>query len=81
MVIKDGMIDFVGNTIMQKADSIQINYFGFESYTFMPQNEKNAVANIFLIEEQQGLLQRDRILRIKGRKLITEKDIILKKQP
>jgi hypothetical protein len=65
---------------MQKADSLQINYFGFDSYRFIPQKRNDVVVNVFLIEAQQGLLQRDRILKIKKSKLITENGITLKKQ-
>ncbi|MGE5428582.1 MAG: hypothetical protein ACM3O8_11855 [Methylococcaceae bacterium] len=79
-IIEDGIINSLGNVIMQKADSIQINYFGFEPYTFTPQNKNGVIVNVFLIEEQQGVLQRDRILKIKKSKLVTEKGLELKKQ-
>ena len=35
MIIEDGIINLVGDVIMHKADSIQINYFGFEPYTLL----------------------------------------------
>jgi len=81
VIIKDGIINFIENVIMQKADSIQIDYFGFEPYVFMPQNKNDAIVSIFLIEEQSKLLQKDRILKIKKSKLITEQGAILRKQP
>lgn len=81
VIIKDGIINSIGDDVMQKADSIQVNYFGFEPYLFTPQNKSDAIANIFLIEEQRELLQKDRILRIKKNKLITEQGIMLRKQP
>lgn len=81
VIIKDGIINSIGDDIMQKADSIQVNYFGFEPYLFTPQNKRDAIVNIFLIEKQRELLQKDRILRIKKNKLITEQGILLTKQP
>jgi len=79
-IIEDGIINSLGDVIMQKADSIQINYFGFEPYTFTPKNKNNVIVIVFLIEEQQRVLQRDKILKIKKSKLVTEKGIVLKKQ-
>lgn len=79
-VIEDGITNSVKNIIMQKADSIQIDYFGFKQYVFIPQKRDNAIANVFLIEEQQLLLQRDITLKIKKSKLVTEKGMVLKKQ-
>ena len=79
-VIKDGITNSIKYAIMQKVDSIQINYFGFKPYVFVPQKRNNAIVKVFLIEEQQELLQRNRILKIKKNKLVTEKGIVLKKQ-
>ena len=79
-IIADGLTNTVKYVIMQKVDSIQINYFGFEPYVLIPQKKNNIVANVFLIEEQQRLLQRDRTLKIKKDKLVTESGIKLKRQ-
>ena len=79
-VIEDRITNSVKDVIMQNADSIQINYFGFEPYVFIPQKKRNAMANVFLIEEQQRLLQKDRTLKIKKKKLIIESGIKLRKQ-
>jgi hypothetical protein len=78
-LIEDGITNSVKNAIIQKADSIQINYFGFKPYVFIPQKENNAIACVFLIEEQQILLQREIVLKIDKNKLVTEKGRILKK--
>lgn len=61
---------------IQNADSIQINYLGFEPYMFTPQNRNDVIVNIFLIEEQQRLLQRDIILKIKKNKLVSDEGLI-----
>jgi len=79
-VIEDGITNSIKYAIMQKADSIQINYFGFQPYVFVPQKRNNAIVKLFLIEEQQALLQRNRTLNIKKNKLVTEKGMVLKKQ-
>jgi hypothetical protein len=79
-IIEDGIINIVGTAIMNNADSIQINYFGFQPYTFIPHNKNNVIVNVFLIEEQQRVLQRDRILKIKKRNLVMENGMVLKKQ-
>ncbi|KPK36495.1 MAG: hypothetical protein AMK70_02050 [Nitrospira bacterium SG8_35_1] len=79
-LIKDGIINAVENTVIQNTDSIKINYFGFETYAYIPQNTGGIVADVFLKEVQQGVLQKDRILKIKKSKLITEKGIELTKQ-
>ena len=80
-IIEDGIINPIEGVIMQKVDSIQIDYFGFEPYMFMPQNKDDAIVSVFLIEEQSELLQKDRILKIKKSKLITEQGTTLRKQP
>ena len=79
-VIEDGITNSVKYAIMQKADSIQINYFGFKPYVFVPHKKNNVIVKVFLTEEQQELLQRNRTLKIKKNKLVTEKGMILKKQ-
>lgn len=81
VIIKDGIINTIEDVIMQKADSIQIDHFGFEPYVFMPQNRNDAIVSVFLIDEQYELLHKDRILKIKKSKLITEQGAMLRKQP
>lgn len=78
-LIEDGITNSVKNAIVQQADSIQINYFGFKPYVFIPQEENNAITCVFLIEEQQIFLQRKIVLEIKKSKLVTEKGRTLKK--
>jgi hypothetical protein len=78
-IVKDEITNSLKFAIMQNADSIQVNYFGFEPYVFIPQNKNNVIANIFLEEEQQKMLQKDIILKIKKSKLVTESGIILRK--
>jgi hypothetical protein len=79
-VIESGITNSVKDIIMQKADSVQINYFGFEPYVFIPQKKRNAIIDVFLVEEQQRLLQKDKKLKIKKNKFVTESGMKLKKQ-
>lgn len=79
MVVQDGIFNSLKYTIMQNTDSIQVNYFGFVPYVFVPKNKNNAIANIFLEEERQKILQKDIILKVKKSKLVTESGIILRK--
>jgi hypothetical protein len=79
IIVTNGIVNTIGDDVMQNADSIQINYFGFEPYLFRPQKRNNTIVHVFLIEEQQYLLQNDIVLRVKKNKLITESGIILRK--
>jgi len=79
-VIAEGITNSIEHVVMQKADSIQINYVGFESYVFIPQKRYNTVAEVYLIEEKQMFLQIDITLKIRKNKLVTESGMKLKKQ-
>ena len=78
-IIEVDITNSVNYSIIQKADSIQINYFGFKSYVFVPQERKNVIVKVFLVEERQEVLQRNRTLKIKKNKLVPVKGCILKK--
>ena len=80
VILENILINSMESIVMQKADSIQINYFGFKQYMFIPQNRDNVIVNVFLIEEKEILLQKDRILKVKKSKLVTDKGTTLKKQ-
>lgn len=79
-VIEEGIANTVKNEIMQKADSVLINYFGFKPYVFVPPKRNNVIVRVFLIEEQQELLQRNRTYKIKKSKLVSETGMVLKKK-
>ena len=79
MIIEDGIIHLVEDAIIQKADSIMINFYGFEPHTFAPQNKHDVIVNVFLIEDHQKVLQIDRILKIKKDKLVSETGKVVKK--
>lgn len=78
-IIEVGITNSVKYSIIQKADSIQINYFGFKSYVFVPQERKNVIVKVFLVEERQEVLQRNVTLKIKKNKLVPVKGCVLKK--
>lgn len=78
-IIEVGITNSIKSSIIQRADSIHINYYGFKSYVLVPQKRKNVIVKVFLIEEQQEVLQRNVTLKIKKNKLVPEKGCVLKK--
>lgn len=79
-IIKDGIANSIGYDIMQKADSIKVNYVGFESYLFTPQNKRTTIVNIFMLDELHEKLQKDVILNLQKNRILTKQGLKLIKQ-
>lgn len=78
-MIKDEITSTINHVLLPKADSIKVHYVGHEPYVLLPKFKNNTIVSIYLKEDKEMLLQKDRVLRIRKNKLITESGITLEK--